>query len=578
MTDDIKINIDMDKNCTRCGKKGATESGLCLKCVGDVFTPPPAPMSATPASGGDTAADIRRQVQDRVAEEEQKFPPKEREEKITPEFIGQCLNENAKGDAEIYAELFRDKFLYCKGMKEWFKWEGNHWQLDVMDESTAAVENVAMKYLEEYRRLSGEVGKMAAAGADGNDMKKLQGKCAKLSERVRQLRGVNRREQCLKFTHTIKNPLAIAGEEFDKHPMLFPCANGVIDLETGKLRPGRPQDYLSMASPIEFTGIDELPERWTQSLLEIYNCAGPDDDRSIVEYIQRLIGYAMTGLATEKVFPIFYGKRGWNGRSLILETISDIMGAMAGPIPSEMLLSQKFAKSSAGPSPDVMSLKGLRLAIATETDEFQRFSAAKIKWYTGNNELIGRWPNDKRPINFKSTHTLILETNYQPQAPPNDRSFWERVHLIPHNISFVNRDPQEMDERRANLNLREEISREKSQILGWMVRGCLLWQKDGLKPPLTVTEATERYRQDEDTIGDWVDECCTREPAAKEKASVLYHSFLDWYHANIGKGDKLTGTWFGKQLSQKYEKSKYNGCVVYHGLSLNGKFGEGGDS
>lgn len=513
------------------------------------------------------SGDIKKQVQERIRQEAEQTPPSKADDKIDSKFIGACLNENAKGDASLYAALFRDKYLYCKGMKEWFIWAGHHWQLDIMDESTIAVESVAQAYLDEYKITAAKIAEMAANGSDKETMSRMQKRCEKLSERARQLRGPNRRAQCKEFVHTIENPLAITGDEFDQKPMLFPCANGVIDLTTGKLHPGRPGDNMSAASPVEYHGIDEPPRLWLKSLCEIHNCEKPDDDRSLVEYLQRLVGYAITGHAHEKIFPIFYGKNGWNGRSLFIETIIYIMGAMAGPIPSEMLMSQKFARSAAGPTPDIMSLKGLRLAYASETDENQRFSAAKIKWFTGNNELIGRWPNDKRPIRFLPTHTIFLETNYQPQAPANDRSFWERVHLIPHNISYVNRDPREPHERRANLNLRNELEKEKSQILGWMVQGCLLWQKHGLKPPLIVTEATAKYRADEDMIGDFVDECCVREPLAHERASILYNRFVDWYHDNHGKNEP-SGTWFGKQLGQKYEKDKSNGAIIYRGVRL----------
>lgn len=585
MADSNRITINMDESCKRCGEKGVTDSGLCLACVAKAISnlPPPA-QSATSASGGETASgspgasggetatDIRKKVQDRVEKENETYPAKEKEEeKITGKFIRECHGKNELGDALIYAELFRNKFVYSKEMKEWFTWSGNYWELDIMDSSLAAVEQVALTYAREAQNIYVERSKKIAEGADSgsDEMETLKGKAESFLKRTSGLRtAAKRRAACREMAHTMENPMAISGKELDKHPMLFPCKNGVIDLETGLLKPGRPSDYMSMASPIDFIGIDDHSELWEKSLLEIYNCSGPDADRSIVEYIQRLMGYAITGYSHQKVFPIFYGKGGWNGRSVILETVSEIMGAMAGPIPSEMLLSQKFAKSASGPSPDVMKLKGLRLAIATETDENQRFSASKIKWYTGNNKLTGRWPNDKRPIDFDPTHTLFLETNYQPTAPANDRSFWERVHLIPHNISYVDRDPRELNEKRANLNLKKELKKDHPKILGWMVRGCLLWQKYGLKPPAIVTEATKKYREDEDLIGDWISECCIREPLAKEKASLLFNSFREWYHANIGKGDKLTGTWFGKQLSQKFEKDKETGCIMYHGLKL----------
>jgi len=275
----------------------------------------------------------------------------------------------------------------------------------------------------------------------------------------------------------------------------------------------------------------------------------------------------MTGLVHEKLFPMLYGRTGWNGRSLIVETISYVMGSLAGSIPSEMLLTQKFSRSASGPSPDIMSLKGIRLAFASEIDDGQRFSMSKIKWLTGKDTLVGRNPHDKYQTRFLPTHKLFVMTNVQPQASPNDKAFWERLHLIPFTISFVNREPRETYERRAILDLDRQIRAEASGILAWLVRGCLLYQQQGLMPPREVTEATEEYRRNEDLLGDFVEECCIREPAAKAKGSDLYARFVDWYHDNVGQKEP-TGTWFGKMLAQKFDKGKSNGVIVYHGVAL----------
>jgi putative DNA primase/helicase len=508
--------------------------------------------------------DIRRQVEERVAQEAA-VPGASGEDKpeITSEFIQDCLRANELGDGTLYAAEFRNRFLFCKNTQEWFEWSGHYWQRDAMNHSLAAVEKIVDHYLIECRGVSNRIIEMTTSeDPDPDELKKLKSTQSNLLKRVSQLRADKRRTACLKFAHTIENPIAITGEEFDMNPMLFPSRNGVIDLETGLLHPGWPGDYLSLASPVEFTGIDTPAPIWERSLMEIFN--GNED---LVAYLNRLFGYCMTGLVQEKVFPVLYGRTGWNGRSLIVETISYCMGALAGSIPSEMLLSQKYGKSSSGPSPDIMSLKGIRLAFASEIDEGQRFSTSKVKWLTGKDELTGRNPHDKYPTRFRPTHKLMVMTNTQPQAPPNDKAFWERLHLIPFTISFVNRDPQESHERRAILDLDRQVLQEASGILAWLVRGCLLWQKEGLKPPREVTDATEQYRRDEDLLADFIDECCIIEPGAKEKASILYTRFVDWYHENVGKKEK-TGTWFGKHLAQKYEKNKSEGCVMYHGIMI----------
>jgi putative DNA primase/helicase len=523
--------------------------------------------------------ELRRQVQERVSEETADAPPSDSPQEITPKFIGECLFANVLGDAAMYAALHRNRFVYCKNTMEWFEWAGHHWQRDVMNRSLSAVERVVDQYLVEYKSIADQLSAKASKGElEEKEQKKLMARQEALLKRASQLRADNRRTACLKFAHTTDDPLAIKGEEFDEKPMLFPCANGVIDLETGRLKPGRQADYLSLSSPIEFPGIDAPAPLWEKSLIEILGGKdepGEQRDRAMemVLYLQRLFGYAITGLVHEKVFPVLYGRTGWNGRSLIIETISYVMGELAGSIPAEMLLSQRYAKSASGPSPDIMSLKGIRMAFASEIDEGQRFSASKIKWLTGRDELVGRSPHDKYPTRFRPTHKLFVMTNSQPQAPPNDKAFWERLHLIPFKISFVNRDPRESHERRAILDLDKQVLREAPMILAWLVRGCLLWQQEGINPPKEVTEATEKYRRNEDLLADFLDECCHLEPGAKVKSSALYARFVDWYHENHGKNEP-SGTWFGKQLGQRFEKTKSEGCSIYHGLTLADAQGE----
>jgi putative DNA primase/helicase len=510
--------------------------------------------------------DIRKQVQERIDQEAAQDSPAADGPKITSELIQECLFANEMGDGVLYATLFRDRYLYCKNTQEWYEWSGHSWKLDRMNRSLTDVEKIAEQYLAEYRILAGRISDLATGDDDGaSKLKRLQ---RDLLKRVSQLRGLKRRRACVEFAHTISNPLAIEGEEFDSKPMLFPCANGVIDLETGRLKPGRPGDYLTKSSPVAFAGIDEPAPLWEKSLLEIFN--GNED---VLLYIRRLFGYAITGLTHEKIFPVFYGRTGWNGRSLIVETISHVMGDLAGSIPSEMLLSTKFAKSSSSPSSDLMSLKGIRMAFASEVDENQRFSVAKIKWLTGNDELVGRTPYDKYSTRFSPTHKLMLMTNNQPQAPPNDRAFWERLHLIPFFVSFIKREIKETYERRAILDLNKQLLKEVPGILSWLVRGCLDWQREGLRPPREVTEATEQYRRNEDILADFIDECCRKEPCAKEKSSILYARFIEWYHANIGKSEP-SGSWFGRHMTQRFDKIKSDGCAVYRGIALSSLQGD----
>lgn len=511
----------------------------------------------------DSTDNIRRQVQERVereAKEYPKEPDKGGDKKISIKLIKECLFANEYGDGTLYGKLFRDRFLFCKNSQEFYSWSGHFWERDIMGNSLAVVEELVECYLGEYRRIAGQIADITKGSGTG-DVEKLKKQQARLLKRASQLRGDKRRTACLKFAHTNNNPLAIKGNEFDTKPWLLACKNGVIDLKTGNLKDGRPSDYLSMSSPVEWKGLDEPADLWEKTLLEIFS-----GDPDLVSYIQRLFGYGITGLSTEKVFPVFWGK-GKNGKSLIVEMIGYVLGPLVGSIQAEMLLSQFRVRSSAGPSPDIMSLKGLRMAFASETDEGNKFSPSKIKLLTGNDELIGRNPHSKYETRFRPTHKLFLLTNSQPHAPATDFAFWERMHLVPFLISFVNREPQKFDEKWAIKDLNEQLKKEVSGILAWLVSGSLLWERYGLDPPRKITEATEQYRRNEDMLADYIDECCLVEPGATAKASDLYSRFVEWYEANIGK--KIpSNSWFGRNMGLKFEKNKIDGCIQYHGIGL----------
>ena len=185
-----------------------------------------------------------------------------------------------------------------------------------------------------------------------------------LFKRTRALQSAKRRENVLKLASVDWSgqgykSLAITGNEWDADPMVLGCKNGVINLITGELRPGKPEDYIKTIAPTEWKGIDEPAPTWERFLKEIFN-----NNTKSIDYIQRLFGYAITGKVTEHRFPILFGS-GRNGKGTLLETMSYLLGYLAGPVESELLLDQYRAKQSGGPTSDIMALRGKRLVWAS---------------------------------------------------------------------------------------------------------------------------------------------------------------------------------------------------------------------
>ncbi len=336
----------------------------------------------------------------------------------------------------------------------------------------------------------------------------------------------------------------------------------MIDLRTGRLHPGRPESFISRASPIEWQGIDCPCPTWETTLREIFK-----NDKTLVEFLSRLFGYSITGLSIEHILPVFWGQKGRNGKGTIVETISSIMGPLATPVQAEMLLDQWRPKTASSASADIMALRGRRFVFASESDKGRNFSLSRVKWLSGGDTLTGRSPYDKYETSFTPTHTLFLLTNDKPTVKGDDASFWERLILIPFELSFVSREPVEEHERFANRHLREQLDKERPGILAWMVRGCLRWQEQGLDPPLIVKQAVRAYRRDEDLLGSYFEERCFFDPLAESKATELYSDFSDWWENNIGKKPPSQRR-FGQMMAAKGFKKEKKGTYTYFGIGL----------
>jgi putative DNA primase/helicase len=257
---------------------------------------------------------------------------------------------------------------------------------------------------------------------------------------------------------------------------------------------------------------------------------------------------------------------GRNGKDTLLKAVKFCLGDdLAGEIRSEMLLDQGRMRSSSGPSADIMRLRGLRLTWASETNEGRRMDAGQVKLLTGGGDLVGRPPYARREVSFPQSFTLCLLTNAKPQASAEDYALWRRICLIPFNTRFVD-DPKESHEKLIDRFLDDKLAAEAEGILVWMVQGCLEWQQDGLQPPAAVTQATDDYRADEDVLQQFIDDACIVHREASCKADRLYSEYKQWMNDNGIK--PMTGTMFGRKVSERFEKVRRNDGMRYSGIGI----------
>lgn len=489
-------------------------------------------------------------------------PPKQ--EQFTSDDIIRALKSNEDGDAWLYKAVFRNRMVFDHSEKVWFVWFGHYWKEDDVNRALESVEEIVEIYDAEYVRQSALA--VAATKNQDNATAAEHTKNARdLLKRIADLQRLTRKKNVLELARSGESGLGVSGNNtWDRNPWLLGCSNGIIDLKTGYFLNGFPEDYIQRITNSAWSRIDEPCPVWESFIMQIFN-----NDIALVEYFQRLLGYALTGKTTEHIFLILHG-RGRNGKTTVIEIIHFVLGDLAGSIPAETVLDQKQHSSGGTATPELMALRGRRIVWADETNENRRFNIGKVKWLCGGDTITGRHLFGKM-ASFKPTHTLFLITNHKPKADSSDYAFWQRVHLIPFELSFVD-EPKEPFERVADKTLIDRLKAEATGILAWLVRGCLEWQRIGLCPPECVKSATADYQKDQDTIGQFIDECCQIGPGSNARAGQLYSGYTSWCKENGLY--PVSSMRFAKHLTEtmQIKKDRSGSGMIYREIAYKGEY------
>jgi putative DNA primase/helicase len=431
------------------------------------------------------------------------------------------------GNAECFAARHGDSVRFVHGWGRWLLRARPRWALDDRGEvRELMVETVRHRFAE------------AALAEDLEERKRIT-KHALASERR------DRIMAALDLASS-KAPIASVPDDLDRDPLLFNVENGTIDLSTGRLRPHDPADLITKLARVAYDPAATAP-RWEAFLRQVI------PDAAVREYLQRAVGYGLTGSVAEHVLFFLFGT-GRNGKSTFLEVLLELLGDYAKAAPHNLLLATKQDRHAA----EIATLMGFRFVTAVEAGEGRSWDEAKVKHLTGGDTVSARWMHGN-PFTFKPSHKFWVAANHKPRVTGTDLGFWRRVHLIPWTVTIPEED--------VDKNLSAKLRAELPGILRWAVEGCVAWQREGLRPPPAVVAATKDYRSGEDVIGAFLDDRCIREPAGRVVSSVLYRVFREWVEAN---GERhMTARAFGDALEERgLERKKANGQRWIVGVSL----------
>lgn len=435
------------------------------------------------------------------------------------------------GNANRFVDLFGENVRYCYTEKKWYFYNSMRWSVDnlgvilrMADKCVEAMKAEAKLYLQADEESGGDMAK--------NFEKHMKSSRSNKSKKA--------------MLNEVEHHLPILPIQMDRYKMALNTPSGIINLKNGDVKAHNPEYYFTKITSVDCAEAADCP-RWLAFLDDIF--AG---DKDLIRYIQKAVGYSLTGSTAEQCAFFLYGT-GRNGKSTFIDVIRDVFGDYAANIQPETIM-VKSSQNSAINS-DIARLKGARLVTSVEPNEGVRLNEGLLKQLTGDDTVTARKLYSEE-FEFKPEFKLWMATNHKPIIRGTDTGIWRRIHMIPFDV--------QIPEDKVDKNLTHKLKAEMTGIFKWCIDGCLMWQREGLQMPAAVLKSVREYRREMDVISAFIEDKCTLEGIVQ--ASTLYAAYVSWADSN--NEYCMSNTKFSTELAKRFEKIKGRNCKYFSGISL----------
>lgn len=497
-------------------KRGATTYGIATlnKAIND---------TANTFNSGDAEAENVYGF-NKVSESKKKVPPRSWDD---------------MGMAQRFLDQLPHSFLYSMTDKMWYAYNGSYWEQD----NQGLIEKAADEVINNLKNESLVI-------QDDADKDKVQKAWQKF------IKGERSRSSKVNMINEIKHLVPVLHSQWDKEKMMLNTPSGYIDLTNGTLHDHDYKKMFTQETGVDYTEKVDCP-LWIEFLSQTFQ-----NDQELIHFIQKIVGYSLTGSNAEQVMFILFGN-GRNGKSVLLNIIKYISGSYAKTMNATTIM-QKHNSGGQGPTSDIARLEGARLVVSSEANEGDRIDESLIKQMTGGDTLVARYSYG-RDFEFDPVFKLWMATNHMPKIYGTDEGIWRRLIIIPftHTVKKENIDK----------NLEDKLKAESMGILKWAIDGAMMWQREGLNPPEVIKQASQDYREEMDVIEAFIDECCIKKDGYKVKGTELFNAYRRWAE-ETNNWDGMSNTKFGIEIGKRFKKRRSNG-TYYLGLDLktNQQFG-----
>ncbi|MEY8233809.1 phage/plasmid primase, P4 family [Oscillospiraceae bacterium 50-16] len=401
---------------------------------------------------------------------------------------------NDIGNGNLFADWYKDLARYVPERKKWFVYNGKVWEPDPGN----------LRTMELCKRLADALVLYALGLPDGALRDDYRDFVERWQKRYN-------RETVLKDAASVY-PVKLT--DFDRDPFLFNCLNGTLDLRTREFRPHSPADMLTLISKASYNPNVKSP-LWEKTVADAMQ-----GNAEKIAYLQKALGYGLTGDTSEECFFMLYGPTTRNGKGTIMETYMALQGGY-GKAARPETIAQKDKANSSAPTEDIARLAGARVVNISEPGKQMILSAALVKTLTGRDTIIARFLNENS-FEFTPQFKLFINTNHRPKV--TDPTIFDsgRVKVIPFERHFT--------EAEQDKGLKKKLRKAAnlSGLLNWCLDGLWMLRETGLEPPPAVQAATADYQRDSDKIARFVSEMMEPDPMGEIRTEEAYQVYQNW--------------------------------------------------
>jgi putative DNA primase/helicase len=351
--------------------------------------------------------------------------------------------------------------------------------------------------------------------------------------------------------------IVVLPDDLDKDDYLFNLRNGTFNLKTLTLDEHNRTNFITRFADYEYDSHAKCP-MFERYLNRVFRSRA--DKEETISFLQRAVGYTLTGSTAEQCLFLFYGS-GANGKSVFLDMLNALMGEYG-----TVTQSRTFTTERGEISNDIAALAGKRMVYASENSSDTHLDESIIKQLTGGENISARFLHQEF-FTFKPRFKIWWAFNHPPAITDMTNSIWRRIKIIPFN--------EVLPESEWDKKLAEKlIAHELPGIFNWAIAGLKEYYRLGsLNPPKVIAEATQRYKEDQDILHDFIEEYCERPKenevfgkSFEERAGDLYTAYKSWNSYN-GDEKPMSSTKFGKLMHDKgFQRDRRKDGKWYIGL------------